>query len=399
MTKFYVAIILLPLMICLDFSILNSQHRAPFTEPYGFSSLPYLQNLDENSVTIMWILNRSSTGWIEYGESEEVVNRAVNSRHGLIDANLPVQKVRLEGLKPDTRYYYRTGSREIVSYYYPVVYGDTIYSPVFSFVTPSGDMEEFSFLAFNDTHDNLNFIEEVLKNEEDVDFVSYLGDIMGHIDHRSDIVSTILQPSANFFASEKPFYFIRGNHEARGAEARALIDYIDNPGGNYYYSFSYGPVFFIALDCGEDKADTNQHYYGLADFDAYRAEQGEWLSQVVKSEEFENSEFQIVLIHWPVHLRSFDHIDAIHRHGRLNTQKHFAHILNDAGIDLLLCGHTHRYQVIRPSEEYEDYYTIVGGGPSYRPPGATYTRVDYYRGRVTATLKTMDGEIIESIRL
>ena len=53
--------------------------------------------------------------------------------------------------------------------------------------------------------------------------------------------------------------------------------YLDQPEGRYYYSFSRGPVSFVVLDSGEDKPDDAPVYAGLADFDAYRSKQAEWL--------------------------------------------------------------------------------------------------------------------------
>lgn len=363
---------------------------------YGFESAPYLQNLQENSVSIYWIMNRSSTSWVEYGSSSDLGKIARNSSHGLFDANLPVQKAYLKGLQSATDYYYRTASVEIVQYgAYNVIFGDTVYSEIKSFRTPSAGLSEFSFIAFNDVHDRPAFIKDVIAWEDDFDFVAYLGDIMGHIDYTDDIINSVLKPSASFFAGEKPFYWVRGNHEARGSQARKLIDYIDVPGNKYFYTFNYGPAFFIVLDAGEDKPDTNQYYFSLADFDNYRYEQSLWLKEVVESSEYKSARFRIVLTHFPIYLSEVVASDEIHRHGRANVQENFAKLLNESGVDLLLCGHTHRYHIAYPEENVTNFHVVVGGG-HIDQRHSTYTVVDFSGDKLNVRLKSSnDGSLIE----
>lgn len=360
-----------------------------------FDASPTLQQLTETSVHINWVTSQSTTSWVEYGQTTALSKIARNSQHGLFDANMPVEKAVLTDLKPGTKYYYRAVSVEIKEYRaYYVEYGDTLYSDIYSFTTPHHNMNSFSFLAFNDVHDRPEFIGDVVNREEDFDFVALLGDIMGHIDDEKDIISNILAPASEYFATEKPFFYVRGNHEARGPEARKLMDYIETPGNNFFYTFKYGPVFFIVLDTGEDKPDTNQYYYGLADFDHYRAQQGAWLDEVVNSKEFMEAKFRVLLIHWPVLLREVVASDEIHRHGRRNAQEHFAGLLHNNGIDLQLCGHTHRYEVIKPEEGVSNIYTVVGGGHTGQP-NSTYTRVDLNDNELKVSLKHTSGELIE----
>ena len=367
--------------------------------PYGFEAAPYLQNLQEKSVSIYWVMNRSSTSWVEYGNSSDLGRISRNSQHGLFDANLPVQKAYLTGLKPATDYYYRTASVEIQQYgAYDVVFGDTVYSEVKFFRTPTAKLSEFSFLAFNDVHDRPAFIEDVVERESGFDFVAYLGDIMGHIDYTDQIISNVIRPSASFFAGEKPFYWIRGNHEARGSQARKLIDYIDAPGNRYYYAFEWGPVYFIVLDSGEDKPDTNQHYFSLVDFDNYRREQSMWLKDVVESSEFHSAKFRIVLTHFPIYLTEVVARDEIHRHGRAHNQEKFASLLNESGVDLLLCGHTHRYHVAHPEENVTNFHVVVGGGNPAQD-NSTYTRVDFTGDQLNVSLRYNDGRLIEQFTI
>ncbi len=51
---------------------------------------------------------------------------------------------------------------------------------------------------------------------------------------------------------------------------------------------------FVLLECGEDKPDSDIEYSSLADFDALRIEQAEWLKEAVKSRSFKHTVKKVV---------------------------------------------------------------------------------------------------------
>lgn len=53
------------------------------------------------------------------------------------------------------------------------------------------------------------------------------------------------------------------------------------------------------MDGGEDKPDSDIEYYGLSDFDRYRADQVAWLKETVASEAFRTAPFKVAIIHVP----------------------------------------------------------------------------------------------------
>jgi acid phosphatase type 7 len=390
------AVNILFLFVSISIGSIYANDGSKTDSTFQFLTSPYLQNLNDSSVTIMWLTNRTTKNLLEFGETAELGKQTFYSEHGLISLGSPAQKVLLTALKPETRYYYRAVSIEITDFgSYKVIFGDTLKSEIYSFITPNPDLNHFSFLAFNDVHDRPDFIKNVIIKEGNVDFIAYLGDIMGHIESSEKIISNLLKPSSEFFASETPFFYVRGNHEARGSYAREFIKYIHNPDEHYYYCFNRGPVFFVVLDCGEDKPDDHPEYSGLVDFDAYRSKQSLWLQQVINSREFKESRFQIVLSHFPLEFGVINAPDQYQKHGREDVVKKFGFQLNNAGADLWLCGHTHRYKVIHPSENNAAFPVVVGGGHTGQL-GSTYTRVDFADGMLTVTLKATDGSIIES---
>ena len=91
---------------------------------------PYLQNLGENEVTVVWTANKPSIGWVElapddgthYYQTERP--KFFNAKKG-IKLTSTVHSVHLTGLKPGTRYRYRVYSQEVLSHVgWRVIYGN-----------------------------------------------------------------------------------------------------------------------------------------------------------------------------------------------------------------------------------------------------------------------------------
>ena len=80
-------------------------------------------------------------------------------------------------------------------------------------------------------------------------------------------------------------------------------------------------------------------------YDAYRAEECAWLKKAVRSEEFLTASARIVLLHIPPAAGAW--------HGSVHLNELFVPVLNEAGIDLMLCGHDHRYS-FHPAGEVPD---------------------------------------------
>lgn len=382
--------------LLISINILNAQ----IGNQFAFTCNPFLQNMSLTGVTVFWEVSASAYSWIDFGETESLGSKAVSIHNGMTDVSSGIQKIRLENLKDGRTYYYRAASCEVKTLEpYKVIYGDTIFSKIYKFKLPAIKDNKFTFLAFNDLHNKPQFIEDVVKKENDFNFAVFNGDILTDLNDESSYAKKIFAPLSSYAAGEKPLYFIRGNHETRGGAARNLYKYIDTPGGKYYYTFTRGNTFFIMLDCGEDKPDNNKNYYGLANYDSYRTEEAKWLETVVKSAEFRNAKFRIVCIHMPIKVKPAPDTDD--DHGIYECSVKFAPILNKAGIDLLLCGHTHKYEVVKAGKESNRFPMIVGGRhfDSKSPEKTTYTRVEISPNKISAVLKHADGKEIEKVEI
>lgn len=176
---------------------------------------------------------------------------------------------------------------------------------------------------------------------------------MGYIHDDKQVYVSFLDTCISSFAQNIPFFYARGNHETRGAFARNLKDYLVLENDNYYYAFSQGEVRFIVLDGGEDKPDSSEAYSGLADFDFYREQQLQWLKQEVESKQFKQAEIKIVVIHMPIIERKNNW------YGMAELAKNYGPVLKDAGIDLMISGHTHKNEWIQAEKSGFDYPVII----------------------------------------
>lgn len=309
---------------------------------------PYLQNVGEDQVTIMWRTDTDATAWVEIAPDDKL-NFYAEQRPRYYSTDLgravigKVHKVTVGGLKPGTTYRYRIFSEEVLDQKAKHIrYGETASTNVFrkaplTFRTRNSDSSTLDFVMVNDIHGDNELLTDLTAGvaKGKTDFVLFNGDMVSYMNTEDQVFEGFINTASKLFASETPFYMARGNHETRGFTAKEYMRYFPTPTGRPYYSFRSGPVYFIVLDGGEDKPDNDIEYSRTSFFDDYRREEADWLRGVTQSEEFRNAPFRIVVIHVPPVNSTW--------HGPLHTKELFLPILNEAGIDLMLCGHLHRH--------------------------------------------------------
>ena len=105
------------------------------------------------------------------------------------------------------------------------------------------------------------------------------------------------------------------------------------------------------LDCCEDKPDSDIEYSELAQFDAYRTEQQEWLKNEIERQDFKSAPHKIVVIHIPPVGSDW--------HGPRDIRRKILPVLRNQSITAMICGHTHRYQYIQPDGIEHDFPIII----------------------------------------
>ena len=150
-------LLLSALLSCYGISV--SGQDQPFTIMHG----PWLCDMSETGVTIMWLTNRNALSWVEiapddgshfYGKERP---KYYDTRMGRKQASTNLHKVRVENLSPGKKYRYAVFSREVLQWQNDseIIFGTTIANESYSrnslsFQTFSAEDDTVSFVMFND---------------------------------------------------------------------------------------------------------------------------------------------------------------------------------------------------------------------------------------------------------
>jgi predicted phosphodiesterase len=310
---------------------------------------PWVVGVTETEMTVVWTSTDRCMGWVEvapddgtsfYAEERPRYDEDFMGRH-VVSA---VHHVRITGLKPGTSYRYRIYQQGVDdSGHNPVPSGYISASNVYSqkpyaIRTMDAKKADCTFTVVNDIHGRDSMMLALTKGikEQKPDFVVFNGDMVSFMGSTEDIETGFMTRATETFATDIPLVYVRGNHETRGPGFSEYLNLFPTPTNTPYFTFRQGPVAFVVLDSGEDKPDSDIEYGGTAAYDAYREKMAEWLKEAIKSEEFRSAPVKIALLHIP-----FD--KGVGWYGNNELKRLLLPTLNEAGIDVMLCGHTHRY--------------------------------------------------------
>lgn len=359
---------------------------------------PYLQNLKETETTIVWVANKASVGWVEVAPDDGTSyyrferSRFFDSTNGVKNVS-ELHAVRITGLKPGTSYRYRIYSQEVLERKgEEIVYGNVAAPSIYDkrslkFTTNDRNKPATSFIMLNDIHGNTDYIPKLLNNAgfKETDMIIYNGDMMNWLMDEEDLFKGFMDVTVDLFATHKPMYYARGNHETRGLFAASFQHYFSPKEPHLYFLLRQGPVCFIFLDTGEDKPNSDIEYHGITDYDNYRTEQAKWLSEIVKSPDFLDAKFKVVIAHMP------PLPDQDLWHGQGEVLEKFVPILNDAQVDVMLSGHLHQYFNNKPTDKV--HFPVIDNSSN------TVLKGVIEGNQLNMEVKNMNGEVIDKISI
>ena len=321
---------------------------------------PYLQAVTDTEATIIWVTDVDALSWVEVAPEDDK-HFYYKDRNHFYQTYLgkrtigTIHQVRVTGLEPGKKYRYAVVSKEVLAQKgHRIHYGNIVSTNVYrkgAQIIPTLDpkKESIEFVVMNDVHAKVDKMEAYLNHcfkKGETDMVIFNGDMVSSVPSVETLFNGFLDTAVKHFASDVPFFYVRGNHETRGKDSDKYLTYFPTTTGKPYYTFTHGNTFFLMLDGGEDKPDNNIEYYETAAYDAYRAEEAEWLKKVVESEEFKRAKYRIAFLHMPP-------VEG-HKmwHGTRHIQESFLPILNKANISVMLCGHVHKYSFHTDQAEF-----------------------------------------------
>ena len=353
-----------------------------------FRMKPYLQNPVGNGITVMWETTVPAYCWVEYGTDTTQLKRARTIVDGQVVCNNYLHKIRIDGLQPGQKYYYRVCSQEILLYQaYKKVFGNTAQSAFSEFTLPATDTDSFTAVVFNDLHQHTQTFRSLCQQIKNVnyDFVVFNGDCVDDpVDH-NQATSFISELTEGVCGDRIPTFFMRGNHEIRNAYSIGLRDHYDYVGDRTYGSFNWGDTRIVMLDCGEDKPDDHWVYYGLNDFTQLRNEQVDFLKKELSSKEFKKAGKRVLIHHIPLYGNDGKNLCA-----NLWTK-----LLEKAPFNISLNAHTHKYAYHPKGELGNNYPVIIGGGD--KMDGATVMILEKKKDELRVKVLNAKGKILLDI--
>ena len=355
------------------------------------ASAPALQNAAETSMGVAFAVNADASGWVEYSESPDLKDavRVFSGEHGLMDVDNEIALVRLTGLKPATKYYYRIGADriEFKGGYAMKNLGPEIDEKIHSFTT-LGKTATGSFCVINDTHEQDSIVNVFNKVKElGPQAVIWNGDASNTSETREAAIKVFVTNHGRTpeFSSDIPFMFLNGNHDFRGRYNRTLggVAMFREPterkseyeelGRNFVQRL--GDIALIGLDTGEDKLDTNPKFAGIFKMTPYREKQAKWLAEAIETEAVKTAKFKVAFCHIPLFdprpdanpgdLAPADK-DPRYRKDYAAWQRTCSNLwspyFEKAGVQLVVTGHQHRFRYDPPAPG-RSWAQIVGGGP------------------------------------
>jgi len=352
---------------------------------------PWIQAAGENEFTVVWQTNVPCVVWVEVApdDGSHFYQTERPKYYESLYGRRPVgtlHHVRVAGLQPGTTMRYRIyqqallldkGNERMV---FGEAYGNDFNRDGIMFKATTLDTKrpECRFSVVNDIHgdDSLFRLLTADLTATKPDFVVFNGDMLSQIETTEQIAEGYMRSAGATFAPFIPLFALRGNHENRGSASYDYMKWFPTPSGQPYYTFRQGPVFFIALDCGEDKPDSDIRYYGLSLTDRLREEQAEWLRKVVATDEFKSAPLKVVILHIPPYEEKGEW------HGTHEIRRLFLPLLNEAGIDLMLSGHLHSHHYIEKGAAGNNFPILIN---------SNRTRAD-----LTASSKGVEIKIIDA---
>lgn len=205
---------------------------------------------------------------------------------------------------------------------------------------PVDTSDGLNYYSISDVHMGLECSKEASDYNKDKELLILAGDTISMIDTYRDAAYTN-KVAYELTKGEIPVIYARGNHELKGKYMEEFHDYVGANGEDFFYKFSFGNVYGIVLDIGEDHDDNYWEYYDTCDFNEYRNRQLELIRSELESKEYLNYDYRLVVCHIPLPF-----VNA--RHNHVDFKKDVTTLLNQMDIDMVISGHQHDLLVFEP---------------------------------------------------
>lgn len=315
---------------------------------------------------IMIPVNGEALLWIEIGEY-----KYYDHSNGIMISDTDMHRVCVPQKVLNEARAYTVVYRKIIDRkpYYPESEDEVRTTFSFRPVKSFAETDTIRFYHLSDTHGRPEMPIEAAKYFGDaLDFLIFNGDMIDHSGETKNF-DVLFRIAEELTHGEIPIINSRGNHDMRGYCADRIKNYTPAVNGLTYYTVHLGDLYFILLDCAEDKDDASIEYGHTVACHAFRQAQTAYLKQIIadKKNTFDSSDIAhtFVLCHMP-----FTRIDRAPFNIEQDIYREWTRLLSDeVHPDLMIAGHMHKAGIYRPGDENDSYgqsFSVVIAGEPQR---------------------------------
>lgn len=306
------------------------------TDPY----LTWANDQDPSTgITINWHTPSRTIGRIKYGlTSDNLELSATTSEKSLY------QHVRLDGLLPNTRYYYTTPQSTVKSFTTaPLPYSK---STSFSFIVYADPRtNDITFQANGEPSLPPRIVEDMANWNKEIAFTICAGDTYAMPFEPFSVAMWLGDITAHDFASNASIVVSPGNHERQFDSNNMMFKNL-YPYENTTFSFTYGNVHAIILDTWDETFG----WFGNLSNGLYA-----WLEHDLQTAVAQGASFILLAMHaGPINWGNPKN-DINHGY----NYEHLSMLAQQYGIDVIFYGHEHHYETCWINGTY---YMNVGFG-------------------------------------
>ena len=311
------------------FSIVKGVEPPPVP---ALSRGPYLQKAAPSAMTVCWRTSLPSGGRVRYGTVANALTAFADEQAGVRTDHT----VRLTGLAPGTRYYYRVESAGLT----------LAGGPGYFFTTPpaTGSAGPHRVWVLGDAGTNSAAQRAVRDafishhNSRPAGMWLMLGDNAYGVGNDSEYEGAVFD-MYHPWLEQVPLWSCIGNHETYGDEVAGKFAWdkiFDFPaagecggvasGTERYYSWDYGNIHFIALD-------------SMTSSRAADGPMAQWLTADLEANLLP---WTVVCFHHPPYTKGTH--DSDWEEELIEMRENILPILEEHSVDLVLCGHSHVYE-------------------------------------------------------
>ena len=300
---------------------------------------PYLQMMSSNAVTIRWQSKTEFAGVVHYGIKADQLNKTQTEKNVGEE-----HEIRLTGLQPATKYFYSVGDQNQETFKGENFWFKT--SPAMNSVKNervrfwvTGDQGYPNIIQYEVRDSAINWAKQnprTEKNNPFFDFWLTTGDNAYRSGSNEQFQAGFFEPYKNILRNT-PVWPAYGNHDSRRWVFFDIFSFPENAesggvasGTEHYYSFDYANIHIVMLDTEASDLD----------------EDGDMLTWLKKDLAENKQQWLVAVSHHPPYTKgSHDSDNKWRSGGRLNaTRENVLPILEQAGVDLVLSGHSHMYE-------------------------------------------------------